>query len=77
MHPLRIYGHTDDLDMMLFITVGLWFVLRVVLEPLSADIAITFSTSGYLGVVFCPVRDAYSRTLLHEWYQHLAGPLIG
>ena len=21
--------------------------------------------------------DAYSRTLLHEWYQHLAGPLIG
>ena len=20
---------------------------------------------------------AYSRTLLHEWYQHLAGPLIG
>ena len=24
-----------------------------------------------------PVRVAYSRTLLHEWYQHLAGPLIG
>ena len=21
--------------------------------------------------------DAYSRTLLHEWYQHLSGPLIG
>ena len=31
MHPSRIYGPTDDLDMMLFITVGLWFGLRVVL----------------------------------------------
>ena len=31
MQPSRIYGHTDDLDMMLFITVGLWFGLRVVL----------------------------------------------
>ena len=25
MRISRIYGHTDDLDMMLFITVGLWF----------------------------------------------------
>ena len=31
MHPSRIYGPTDDLDMMLFVTVGLWFGLRVVL----------------------------------------------
>ena len=31
MHPSRIYGHKDDLDMMLFITVGLWFGLRLVL----------------------------------------------
>ena len=30
MDPSRIYGHTDDLDMMLLITVGLWFGLRVV-----------------------------------------------
>ena len=60
MHPSMIYGHTDDLDMMLFITVGLWFGLRVVLEPLSADIAITLSASGYPGVVFCPVRDCRS-----------------
>ena len=57
MHPSRIYGHTDDLDMVLFITVRLWFGLRVVLYPLSVDIAITFSASGYPGVVFCPVRD--------------------
>ena len=60
MHPSMIYGHTDDLDMMLFITVGLWFGLRVVLQPLSADIAITFSASGYPGVVFCPVQDCRS-----------------
>ena len=31
MHPSSIYGHTDDLDMMLFITVGFWFGLGVVL----------------------------------------------
>ena len=31
MRPSRIYGHMDDLDMMLFITVGLWFGLRLVL----------------------------------------------
>ena len=31
MHPSRICGHTDDLDMMLFITVGFWFGLGVVL----------------------------------------------
>ena len=31
MHPSRIYGHTDDLDMMLFITVGFWFGLGVII----------------------------------------------
>ena len=54
------YGHTDNLGMMLFITVGFWFGLRVVLWPLSADIAITFSASGHPGVVLCPVRDCRS-----------------
>ena len=34
MQPSRIYGDTDDLDMILFITVGFWFGLGVVLEPL-------------------------------------------
>ena len=62
MHPSSIYGHTDDLDMMLFITVGLWYGLRLVFVAFISRyryhvLRVRVSGRGFLPGPGLPIRS--------------------